>query len=105
MCFETGSILNRFCHTFRKRGHIPIAVLIFKYLCPVFGHHFGYVDIKNLAGLVTHIVKLTGGQRAPIDLDRLNYVRIINFFQGDANAALLAAFISAGFWFLLFFSV
>jgi hypothetical protein len=72
MGLKSGSILNRFCHTFKKRGHIPMAVFIFEYLGTVFGHHFEYVDIKHLAGLVAYIAKSTGRKRAPINLDRFN---------------------------------
>jgi hypothetical protein len=76
----------------------PIAVFIFKHLGTVFSHHCGYINIKPLADLVAYIAKSTGGQCAPINPDRLNYIRIIDFFQGGTDMPLLSAFISAGFW-------
>jgi hypothetical protein len=78
-----------------------MAVFILKYLGTVLGHHSGYVDIKNLAGLVAYIVKSTGGRRAPINLNRLNYIRIIDFLQVGTNMARLSAFFPVfGFGFL-----
>jgi hypothetical protein len=70
-------MLGRFGHPFRKRGHISIAAVVFKHLSTIFGHH-GYIDIEHLAGLVGHLMILTGRQRAAVDLDRFDDIRIID---------------------------
>jgi hypothetical protein len=78
MGLDPGTILNGFAHPFRKRGHIPVAVVILKYLSAIFGYHPGYVDIEHLTGLVVHLMVPTGGQRAAVDQNRINSIRIIN---------------------------
>jgi hypothetical protein len=61
MGLDPRSILYRFCHALWKWSHMPVAVVIFKHLCPLIGFRSGYVVIEHLTGLISHLMIPTGG--------------------------------------------
>jgi hypothetical protein len=71
----------------------------------VFGHQPEYVEIKHLTRLIACImVSTTSRQPAPVNLNPLDLVRIINLFQRCADMALLAARFFTAFVFGFFYN-
>jgi hypothetical protein len=70
-------------------------------LCPKVG-------VESELRVTTHSYfqpKSACGQRTPFNLDWLNYIRIIDFFQSRTDMTLFAHLYFCFFWFVLLFSV
>ena len=58
MSFNADSVLNRAFNPFRERCCVALTLIVLKYLCLVFSHNPGDININYLPGLMTNFFVL-----------------------------------------------